>query len=227
MFNLVFEIIKKKVAAYMNDIDFSALLCSRLCHDLISPVGAIANGLEILADEEDEAMRGEVMKLLNHSAEVTSAKLKFFRLSFGAAGDYGEKVPLREAEEAIKGLYNAGNIELTWHSDVGGMDKNAMKVMLNMVLLAGESLFRGGRLEVKIKDQSPIIVISVAVHGEKVIFQDAIRMALLGETAADKIEAKSAPAFLAANAAHKIDSRVEYSSHNEQSFSLYLTYEER
>lgn len=211
----------------MNDVDFSALLCSRLCHDLISPVGAIANGLEILVDEEDEDMRGEVMKLLNHSAEVTSAKLKFFRLSFGAAGGFGEKVPLREAEDAIKGLYDAGNIELSWHSDVGGMDKNAMKVMLNMVLLAGESLFRGGSLRVEIKEQSPTISVLVTVLGDKVIFQEAIRMALLGKTTADNIEAKSAPAFLAANAANKIGSKVEYSLHNEQSFSLSLTYEER
>ncbi|MBL4803009.1 MAG: hypothetical protein JKY45_14085 [Emcibacter sp.] len=216
-----------KVIISMNDIEFSALLCSRLCHDLISPVGAIANGLEILGDEDDEVMRAEVMKLLAHSAEATSAKLKFFRLSFGSAGGFGEKVPLREAEDAIRGLYDSGNIELSWQSDVGGMDKDAMKLMLNMVLLAGESLIRGGKLLIEIKEEAPATNVSITVHGDKVIFQDAIRMALVGEIAEDQIEAKSAPAFLAANVARKLGSKVEYTRHNEQSFSLYMAYEER
>ena len=215
-----------KVFVPMNDIAFSALLCSRLCHDLISPVGAIGNGLEILADEDDEVMRAEVMKLLAHSAEVTSAKLKFFRLSFGSAGGFGEKVPLREAEDAIRGLYDSGNVELSWQSDVGGMDKDAMKAMLNLVLLAGESLIRGGKLLVEIKEEAPTTHISVTVHGDKVIFQDIIRQALLGEVAEDKIEAKSAPAFLAASAAQKIGSKVDFILHNEQSFSLCMTYDE-
>ena len=73
----------------MKELDFAALLCSRLCHDLISPVGAISNGIEILSDEEDEMMRMEVMKLLELSAGQTSNRLKFYRLAFGAAGGIG------------------------------------------------------------------------------------------------------------------------------------------
>jgi len=211
----------------MNDIEFSALLCSRLCHDLISPVGAIANGLEILDDENDEIMRAEVMKLLSHSAEVTSAKLKFFRLSFGSAGGFGEKVPLREAEDAIRGLYSSGNIDLSWQSHVGSMDKDAMKLMLNMVLVAGESLIRGGKLLVEIREQSGATNVSVTVHGDKVIFQESIRMAVSGEISEDKIEPKSAPAFLAANVARKLGSKIEYTVHNEQSFSLHAACQDR
>ncbi|PCI49998.1 MAG: histidine phosphotransferase [Alphaproteobacteria bacterium] len=208
----------------MDDIAFSALLCSRLCHDLISPVGALANGLEILGDETDEMMRAEVVKLLVQSAEVTSAKLKFFRLSFGAAGGFGEKVPLSEAEDAIRGLYGAGNINLSWQSNVGAMDRGAMKLMMNMVLVAGESLIRGGKLLVEIREQSPVMDVTVTIHGDKVIFQDVVRRTILGEISGDNIEAKSAPAFLAANIAQKLGSRITYISHNEQSFSLQMTY---
>ncbi len=211
----------------MDDIEFSALLCSRLCHDLISPVGAIANGLEILGDEDDEVMRVEVMKLLGQSAEVTSAKLKFFRLSFGAGGGFGEKVPLSEAENAIRGLYGSGNINLSWQSNVGGMDKDALKLMLNMVLVAGETLIRGGKLLIEINEQSPVTDVTVTIHGDKVIFQDAIRLAILGEAPVENIEAKSAPAFLAAHVARKLDSKIEYLQHNEQSFSLHMAYQER
>ncbi|MCF6215627.1 MAG: histidine phosphotransferase family protein [Emcibacter sp.] len=210
----------------MNDVDFSALLCSRLCHDLISPVGAIANGLEILVDENDEVMRAEVMKLLGQSAEATSARLKFYRLSFGSAGGFGEKVPLREAESAIKGLYLSGNIDLTWQSDIGGMDKDAMKIMLNMVLLAGESLFRGGEMLIEIKEEAPTTRVMVKVRGDKIIFSDLIRKALLGEVPDREIEAKTAPAFLAASAARKIGCKIQHMMQDEQNFSLYMSYQE-
>ncbi len=210
----------------MNDVDFSALLCSRLCHDLISPVGAIANGLEILVDENDEVMRAEVMKLLGQSAEATSARLKFYRLSFGSAGGFGEKVPLREAESAIKGLYLSGNIDLTWQSDIGGMDKDAMKIMLNMVLLAGESLFRGGEMLIEIKEEAPTTRVMVKVRGDKIIFSDLIRKALLGEVPDREIEAKTAPAFLAASAARKIGCKIQHMMQDEQNFSLHMSYQE-
>jgi len=211
----------------MNDNDFSALLCSRLCHDLISPVGAIANGLEILDDEEDEVMRAEVMSLLTQSAEVTSSKLKFFRLSFGAAGGFGEKIPLSEAQSAVRGLYRSGNIDLTWKSEVGGMDKDGMKVMMNMVLLAGESMIRGGTLLVEIVENLSVTHITITVQGAKIIFQEAVRGALSGEISEDKMEAKTAPAFLAANIARKLGSKIDYIPHDDQNFKLYISYKER
>ena len=83
--------------------DFASLLCSRLCHDLLSPVGAFNNGLELLADEDDPHMRERCLELLNESAAAAANKLKFFRLAFGAAGGFGESVDAREAKTAIEG----------------------------------------------------------------------------------------------------------------------------
>lgn len=211
----------------MNEIEFSALLCSRLCHDLISPVGAIANGLEIIGDEDDENMRREVMNLISQSAEVTSSKLKFFRLSFGAAGGFGEKIPLREAKTAAEGLYSSGNINFSWISDVGGMNKDAMKAMLNMVLLVGESLVRGGDLTVEITENAPQTDIVITATGSKVIFQDAIKEALLGDAGMEKIEPKAAPAFLAANVAKAFGTKIEYSQQDEQNICLRLCYKDK
>ena len=72
----------------MNATDLASLLCSRLCHDLLSPVGALNNGLELMADEQDPAMRERCLELLNESARASANKLKFFRLAFGAAGGF-------------------------------------------------------------------------------------------------------------------------------------------
>jgi len=85
--------------------DFASLLCSRLCHDLLSPVGALNNGLELLADEHDPEMRVRVLELLSESAKASANKLKFFRLAFGAAGGFGETVDTREAQAALEGLF--------------------------------------------------------------------------------------------------------------------------
>ena len=82
----------------MNAIDLASLLCSRLCHDLLSPVGALNNGLELMADEQDPEMRERCLELLNESARASANKLKFFRLAFGAAGGFGDAIDTREAQ---------------------------------------------------------------------------------------------------------------------------------
>ena len=93
-------------------VDFASMLASRLCHDLLSPVGAFANGLELLADEKDPAMRERCFELLEQSARTSANKLKFFRLAFGSAGGFGELVPADEAKSAIQGIIGDRAIEL-------------------------------------------------------------------------------------------------------------------
>ena len=99
----------------MNAVDLASLLCSRLCHDLMSPVGALNNGIELLADETDPDMREKCLELLSDSARASANKLKFFRLAFGAGGGFGEEIDTREAQAALEGLFGAERrIELGW-----------------------------------------------------------------------------------------------------------------
>ena len=102
----------------MNAVDLASLLCSRLCHDLLSPVGALNNGIELLADEQDPEMRERCLELLAESARASANKLKFFRLAFGAAGGFGDEIDTREARAALEGLFGAERrIELGWMVD--------------------------------------------------------------------------------------------------------------
>ncbi|OYX59909.1 MAG: histidine phosphotransferase, partial [Sphingomonadales bacterium 32-64-17] len=80
-------------------VDLASLLCSRLCHDMLSPVGALSNGLELLAEEKDPEMRARCFELLEQSAKISADKLRFFRLAFGAAGGFGEQVDVGEARQ--------------------------------------------------------------------------------------------------------------------------------
>src|SRR5436190_8512783 len=91
----------------MNAIDLASLLCSRLCHDLLSPIGALNNGIELLADEQDPEMRERCLELLAESARASANKLKFFRLAFGAAGGFRDEIDTHEAKTALDGIYGA------------------------------------------------------------------------------------------------------------------------
>ena len=132
----------------MDALDLASLLCSRLCHDFMSPVGALNNGIELLADETDPDMREKCLELLGDSARATANKLKFFRLAFGAGGGFGEEIDTREAHAALEGLFGAdGRIEFGWAVADEKVPKGAVRLLLNLALLAGDALVRGGRLD--------------------------------------------------------------------------------
>src|SRR6202034_4429435 len=85
-------------------LDLAALLCSRVCHDVISPVGAIVNGLEVLEEDNDADTRSFALDLIKKSANTASAKLQFCRLAFGAAGSAGASIDTGDAELVVRGL---------------------------------------------------------------------------------------------------------------------------
>src|SRR6187455_547321 len=98
----------------LDSLDLAALLCSRVCHDVISPVGAIVNGLEVLEDENDPAMRDFALDLIRKSARQASARLQFARLAFGAAGSAGASIDLGDAEQVAHGMFTDDKVALSW-----------------------------------------------------------------------------------------------------------------
>src|SRR5258707_15700941 len=96
----------------MNDLDFAALLVSRVCHDLVSPVGAVVNGLEVLEDETDPAMRADALRLVASSAEQAAARLQFARIAFGAAGSAGAGLHPTTVTRILFGVLKGGKVEL-------------------------------------------------------------------------------------------------------------------
>ncbi len=175
----------------MSAVDFASLLCSRLCHDLLSPVGALNNGVELLADEQDPEMRARCLDLLAESARASANKLKFFRLAFGAAGGFGEVVDVREARTAIEGLLG-GRIELGWMVSEPALPKTAIKVLLNLSLIAADALVRGGRLDVGAESGEIVI----RAEGPRLVLDPELRAALVGEIDADTLTPRAAAAWL-------------------------------
>jgi histidine phosphotransferase ChpT len=184
----------------MNPVDFASLLCSRLCHDLMSPVGALNNGIELLADETDPEMREKCLELLADSARASANKLKFFRLAFGAAGGFGEEIDTHEAELALEGLFGPERrIELGWVVNDEKLPKDAVKLLLNLAMLAGDALVRGGRLDVGAERTNGEIELAVRAEGPRILLDPVLRETLSSGSNGSAVEARAAGAWLAHN----------------------------
>lgn len=196
----------------MNAIDLAGLLCSRLCHDLLSPVGALNNGLELMADEQDPEMRERCLELLSESAKASANKLKFFRLAFGAGGGFGDQIDTREARAALEGLFGADKrIELGWLVEDDELSKGAVKLLLNLALIAGDALVRGGRLDVGAEHGDRGLELVIRAEGPRILLDPVLRETILTGSADGTVEPRAAGAWLAHSLAAEAGSQIQLS----------------
>ena len=165
----------------LDSLDLAALLCSRVCHDVISPVGAIANGLEVLESEKDPDMRGFAMDLIKKSTAVASARLQFCRLAFGAAGSAGASIDTGDAEGVARGLIGDEKTKLVWNATRALLPKNKVKLILNLVLMAGQTIPRGGIITVTLDGMDNEMTIKVEATGTNAKLQGHWPHLLAGE----------------------------------------------
>ncbi len=131
--------------------DLAAMLCSRVCHDLINPVGAIGNGLEVLADPSQGAMAEGAQELIANSAKQARAKLEFARLAFGASSTAGTDFDTRECERVARLFFEIEKADLDWQVPLILLPKHKAKLLMNMLLIAAMSVPRGGVVTVKVE----------------------------------------------------------------------------
>ncbi len=136
-------------SANPTDLELAALISSKICHDVIGPVGAIYNGLEILDEDDDEEAKNYALDVIRNVTEQASARLQFARFAFGAAGSAGAMIDLGTAEQISRGFVGKGKHSLTWRTVPGHMGKDKVKLLLNLVASAITALPRGGEIEVQ------------------------------------------------------------------------------
>jgi histidine phosphotransferase ChpT len=194
-----------------SSLDLASLLCSRLCHDMLSPVGALTNGLELLADEKDPAMRQRCFELLEQSARISADKLKFFRLAFGAAGGFGEMVPVNEARVLVDALVaNNARISVTWTLPSDVLPKPAVKTLLNFALIGIDALPRGGTLELAAELRGTVSEIVVRSTGARIAFDGDIGRALDGSLPESELSSRTAPAAMLAQLSANLGGQLQY-----------------
>lgn len=168
-------------ATDISSLDLAALLASRVCHDIISPVGAITNGLEVLEEESSEEMRSFAMDLIKKSARQASAKLQFARLAFGAAGSAGAEIDLGDAENVARGFMAGEKANLEWTAVRVLMPKNKVKLLLNLLLIATHAVPRGGTIHITVTGMASAPTFSIACSGLNARIPPHVEAHLSGE----------------------------------------------
>jgi len=191
--------------------DLAAFLCSRLCHDLLNPVGAITSGLELLEDETDPEMRRSSFELLEKSARTSSVKLQFFRFAYGSPGGIGDSVPCAEARRLLEALLeDNGRIELQWAVDADELPVPAIKILLNFAAIGTKALVRGGSLAVGAESRDGTIEIVMRAAGERIAFDLAIGQALDGAPEGIELSAHNAHAILIRTLADEMGGNLQH-----------------
>jgi histidine phosphotransferase ChpT len=170
-------------------LDLAALLCSRVCHDLISPTGAIVNGLEVFEESKDDETKTFALNLIKKSARGASARLQFCRLAFGAAGSAGAQIDLGDAENVARGFIEDEKVKITWNLPRLLMPKNRVKLLLNMLVVGGQAIPRGGTLTVDPVGTGETMTFRVAAAGLNARVPQAVPGLLSGGTAGEPIDA--------------------------------------
>jgi histidine phosphotransferase ChpT len=151
--------------AQPSDLELAALISSKICHDIINPVGAIYNGLEILDEEDDAEAKSYALDVIRNVTEQASARLQFARFAFGAAGSAASMIDLATAEQISRGFLGNGKHKLVWRGAPGHMSKDKVKLLLNLVASAVSALPRGGEIEVSIRGSLENPSFLVRCHG--------------------------------------------------------------
>src|ERR1700761_1895013 len=186
----------------MTEIEFAALLVSRVCHDLVGPLGAVVNGMEVLEDERDPAMRADAIKLVTMSADQALARIQFMRIAFGAAGSAGAELDLGEIGRLITGLLEGGKVQLVWNVPHLYWGKDWAKLLMNATLLGVDCLPRGGVVTVETNEDPQAPSFRIRAQGLNARVTEEVDRSLKGESV--NVDARHVQPFLT----HKLSRTV-------------------
>lgn len=181
----------------LDSLDLAALLCSRVCHDVISPVGAIVNGLEVLDDDSDPETQEFALALIRKSAQQASARLQFARLAFGAAGSAGASIDLGDAEQVTKAFLQDDKVQVVWQAPRLLLAKNKVKLLLNLLVIAAASIVRGGTITLTLTDADGATAIQITAQGPNSRMPPHATALMAGESSTGGIDAHGIQVYYA------------------------------
>jgi histidine phosphotransferase ChpT len=149
----------------MTELEFAAYLVSRVCHDLVGPLNAVVNGLEVLEEEHDSAMRADALKVVTSSANQALARLQFMRLAFGAMGSAKAELGLGEIHSLICGLLDGGRVAVQWEPPHFSWPKDWAKLVMNGALIGADCLPRGGLVRIDVSPDPAVRSFTIVATG--------------------------------------------------------------
>lgn len=186
------------------DLRVAELICSRLCHDLISPISAINNGIELIAEVGDEA-RPDADLLIAESARNANRRLRMFRYAYGLAG---QDVGLDEIRSVTVAYFDGGKITIDWPPISVAMPAGIGKVILNLMLLAPDIVRGASKVSLSASPRD----VAVTYHGANAKLDEGIAAALDGAVLSDNLDPSTAHAVLTAAQAARVGAKITYTS---------------
>lgn len=168
--------------AVLDDLHFTAFVSSKICHDLVGPVGAISNGLELLEEETDEETRAYAMELIQFSAAVARARLEYARLAFGASTALGTEIDLRHAESVVRPFVEEGKHKLHWESSLDALEKSRARLVLQLISVAIPAIPAGGDLNLTISGDASNVTCEIRCKGRNARIPEGLEDIFHGRT---------------------------------------------
>lgn len=187
------------------------MLCTRLCHDLTGPIGALANGAEFLADD-DFSMQGQAVELISQSAEQAVNRLQFYRTAYGRVNNSGEAV-LSDTKQLINDFFKGGKISLDWpDSQTDALDisisRKMARLIQNMVIIAAGTLIRGGIVSIRIEKEGANKKVTVAASGLSVKWDDDHKKVIEGGVSIDDVQPATVQTFYSYKLAEEMGATI-------------------
>ncbi len=197
------------------DMRVIGLLCSHLCHELVNPLGAVNNGIELLADVGDD-MRDDAMSLIESSAQRVTRRVKFYRMAYGMAG-MSALGNLAEARELTDGLLAEGRLTLEWPDAERNpaLQPGWGRLLVNLAATAAECLPRGGVLTMSIDETDGAAKLSAVARGERARVEESVRPVFAGDVPVEELTARSVQGYFTARLAESLGCRIEVSEDDE------------
>lgn len=203
------------VKPVLGDIALTAFMSSRICHDLVGPVGAISNGLELLEEETDEDTRAYAQEVIVSSAQTAWTRLEFARLAFGASSGMGQAVDTGQAERIARGYVEEGRHRLDWDApDDMKLDKTHARLLMVMIAIALPALPVGGDIIVDITGEAKTPTLAVRCSGHNARIPDRVREILSGDDL-DNIDPRSILIYYAGRLADELGMQIDVAHEDE------------
>ena len=186
----------------------AALLSARICHDLISPIGALGTAIEVLDDEANTEMHEDAMGLVRLSSKQAGAKLRFLRLAFGAGGSAPGIIGVDELKNLIADMYEGGKASINWGETVDGLEKNTARLLLNLTMLAVQAVPRGGEVMIRANQASGATTVHLAATGPKSRLDANVEKTLAGKAPEDGFDGRTIQPFYAGMIARELKGSV-------------------
>lgn len=203
--------------------NLAALMCARICHDLVSPVGALGAALEVLGDESNADMHDDAMDLVKTSARQAAHKLKFLRLAFGAGSSAPGVLSIDEIKGYVDDMYGEGKATISWQSTLDGLSKSHGRLVLNLVMIAVQSIPRGGELIIDLAEKVDATILNLTATGPKARLYPEFERSLAGKAPEDGFDGRTIQPFYTGMLIREMGGRIDTAINEETvSFTAFI-----